>query len=55
MWLYVFMTVYVWVWTLECRCSGRPELEAKEIVSCVTWVLGTKLRSFERAELGLNH
>lgn len=57
-----FVGVYVCIWlcTLEYRCSWKPELEAGEIMSCVAWVPGKKLRSsikteVSSTELSLNH
>lgn len=48
-----FICVYVCVWlcTLEYRCSWKPELEAEEIMSSVTWVSGKTLRSSLRTKV----
>jgi hypothetical protein len=59
----IFIYVFIWVATHVCagghrdqeRALDRLELEWQETVSCLTWVLGTVLRSFSRTANALNH
>ena len=46
--------------TVECECLQRREddmhpLELQEVVSCLVWMLGTKLGSSVRLVCTLNH
>lgn len=52
----------VWVCVLECGCQLRSkvvsdhlDLEVQVVVSCLTQVMGTKLRSPGKAASALNH
>lgn len=39
----------------EAKNVGSPDLELQEVVSCPTWVLGTKLGSSGRAISAFSH
>jgi hypothetical protein len=51
----------LWVCAYECKYLQKPEAldhlewEPQEVVSCLTWVLGTELRASGRAPSVLNH